>query len=147
MDGMNNIIIDDKKYHYTWNEFDEDINHLYQQIKHWFTDDKKPKLIIGIARGGLIPAVALSHLLEIPFKSTTWQDRDGGTKENIFIPDDSLVVDDINDTGLTFKGVCTGFNTRFSTVSLWQRQSSLFDVDFRARLCDNEWIVFPWEKD
>ena len=145
MDGMINVDIDDKKYYYSWKEFDYDIGVLRKNIEDQLTFT--PKLIIGIARGGLIPAVSLSHWMGVPFDSTTWQDRDGGTKENIFIPDDTLVVDDINDTGLTFKGVCTGFNTRFATVSLWQRKSSSFDVDFRARLCDNEWIVFPWEKD
>jgi len=133
-----------EKYYYSWKEFDEDIDFISRKFRK---ANIKPKLIIGIARGGLIPAVALSHILEVPFKSTTWQDRDGGIKENIFIPDNSLVVDDINDTGLTFNGVCSGFNTMFETVALWQRKNSKFNVDLYARSCDNEWIVFPWEND
>ena len=71
-----------KKYYYSWKEFNEDIDFITKKIKLIAV---KPELIIGIARGGLIPAVALSHKLEVPFKSTTWQDRDGGIKENIFI--------------------------------------------------------------
>jgi hypoxanthine phosphoribosyltransferase len=133
--------MNNEKYYYTWEEFDKDIEVLAQCIK--FT----PELIIGIARGGLVPGVALSHKLKVPFNSITWQDRDGGVKEKVFIPDHTLVVDDINDTGLTFQSVTSGFNTKFQTVSLWERKLSKFTVDFTARRCDTEWIVFPWEED
>ena len=145
MDGVTFVEMDTEKYYYSWDDFDNDID----LIANTYTQKRlfNPKLIIGIARGGLIPAVALSHKLGIPFQSTTWQDRDGGVKEKIFIPDDTLVVDDINDTGLTFEAVCSGFNTRYDTVSLWQRKDSKFNVDLYARSCDNEWIVFPWEND
>ena len=133
--------MDDEKYYYTWEQFDKDIETLADDIKF------VPKLIIGITRGGLIPAVALSHKLKVPMTTTTWQDRDGGIKEKIFIPNHSLVVDDINDTGLTFRGVTSGYNTKFQTLALWERKKSKFTVDFSARGCDTEWIVFPWEED
>ena len=41
-----------------------------------------PCLIVGVARGGLVPAVHLSHLLNLPMECLLWQTRDGGTKED-----------------------------------------------------------------
>ena len=132
------------KYYYTWKEFNDSIENITDHINQW---GAKYDLIIGINRGGLIPAVALSHQLGIPMKVVTWQDRDGGIKDKIFIPNHTLIVDDINDTGLTMEGVTSGFDTDFHTCALFERETSNFNVDIHARMCDNEWIVFPWEKE
>ena len=38
-------------------------------------DGFKPELIIGVARGGLVPAVMLSHYLDVPMQSLHWSTR------------------------------------------------------------------------
>ena len=43
----------------------------------------KPDRIIGITRGGLIPAVTMSHLLDIPMEIVSVSFRDGKCNENI----------------------------------------------------------------
>lgn len=129
----------EEKYYYKWEELDRDIEILTDRVK------LKPSCVLGIARGGLIPAVMISHKLGVPFKNTTWQDRDGGVKEHIWIPDHTLIIDDINDTGLTLSEVTKGVTSKHQTMTLFNRKNSQFTVDYYANLVDNEWIVFPWE--
>jgi hypoxanthine phosphoribosyltransferase len=61
-----------------------------------------------------------------------------------------LIVDDINDSGTTFKVVSDIFKNRrltFSTAALINKKSSSFAVDFYGEKLDNDdWINFPWEK-
>jgi len=81
----------------------------------------KPDYIVGITRGGLLPAVMISHWFNVPMKSLDVSLRDGGdTVSNINMAEDAygfngeigqqaapniLVVDDINDTGATFNWI------------------------------------------
>jgi hypoxanthine phosphoribosyltransferase len=68
-----------------------------------------PDLIVGIGRGGLLPAVMISQYFDIKMNSLDISLRDGGdTVSNCGLASDAydgmniLVVDDINDTGATF---------------------------------------------
>lgn len=124
----------------------------------------RPDLIVGIARGGLLPALHLSHALDVPMECMHWSTRDSGMQTYSGIVDEELqsgktvvFVDDINDSGLTM----TQINEEYSTtppsdiqprdmrfVSLVEKVGSTFTTDACA-LCisDERWIVFPWEKD
>ena len=51
-----------EKVYYGWASFDHDVRKLARMIKRV----GKPKNIYGKPRGGLVPAVWLSHLLERP---------------------------------------------------------------------------------
>ena len=131
----------DGKYYYKWDRYQEDICELADSLTF------EPSIIIGIARGGCVPAVHLSHLLGKPFKAVTWQTRDGGVKEKYKIPEYALIVDDINDSGLTltqFTENCE--HDKYATLVMMNKRSSKFNVDFYAREAeDDKWIVFPWE--
>ncbi len=113
-----------------------------------------PDLIVGITRGGLLPAVHLSHSLTIPMVTLQWQTRDDETKEindriKFALDQNKTVVfvDDINDTGKTFKSIKEEYNGG-KYVSMVERCSTCFETDARSlRIDDNRWIVFPWEKD
>ncbi len=122
----------------------------------------QPDYIIGIARGGLVPSVYLSHLLDKPMKSVTWQLRDGKVKESLpwysLGPGSQvLIVDDINDSGNTFSEMLEDIREKndvrpdkikqnVKTAALWERSSSKFRVDFSMNKIDTEdWIIFPWE--
>jgi xanthine phosphoribosyltransferase len=81
----------------------------------------KPDYIIGISRGGLIPAVMISHYLGIPMKPLQVSLRDSGDCVSDFgMAEDALgypkqeksidcknilIVDDINDSGATFNWI------------------------------------------
>ena len=81
----------------------------------------KPDYVVGITRGGLLPAVMISHWLGVPMKSLDVSLRDGGDLvSNCGMAEDAygynkelgeqaspniLIVDDINDTGATFNWI------------------------------------------
>ena len=139
--GVIKLVFKDGKFHYTWDRYNEDICALAEDLTF------EPSVIVGIARGGCVPAVHLSHLLGKPFKAVTWQTRDGGVKEKYNIPEYALIVDDINDSGKTlseFTSKCK--HDKFATLTMFSKRSSEFTVDFYAREADDDkWIQFPWE--
>ena len=85
------------------------------------------KSITGIERGGLIPAVMISHKLNIPYVNK--------------INKDTLVVDDICDSGETLKNIVAGY-----TATLHHKKTASFTPDFYSKEVGEEWIVYPWER-
>ena len=112
-------------------------------------------LIVGVERGGLIPAVHLSHLLDTPMDTLLWQTRDGAFKEKdktsmsavIGAGGDILVIDDINDSGTTLSEIdqCYG---RITTAALTERASSKHKCNYVGMPIyqDIDWVIFPWEQ-
>ena len=146
---------------YEYPKFQTDVRQLATWVQTWdevSTPSLKwdPTVIISIARGGLVPGVYLSHMLNIRNQPVVWQTRDGNINETIYTDATNiLVVDDINDSGITFSDVVDNIvenndvdQTKIKTVSLWTRYSSNFRVDHTVNTIDNDdWIVFPWEQE
>jgi hypoxanthine phosphoribosyltransferase len=72
----------------------------------------RPDYIVGITRGGLVPAVMISHYFNIPCETLNVSLRDGGEPEsNLWMAEDAfngkniLIVDDINDQGSTLNWI------------------------------------------
>ena len=95
-------------------------------------------------------------MLGVRNKPVVWQTRDGKINETINIDaSEILIIDDINDSGVTFDGVVDDImahndikRDKIKTVSLWTRHSSKFKVDFTTNNVDtDDWIVFPWEQE
>ena len=116
--------------------------------------DFKPTVIVGVARGGLCPAVYISHRLGIPMIPFTWQTRDGSTQEsadiikNLIKTETVLIVEDIVDTGRTiseiYNAVGNSDNLKYATVI--QKQTSDKFADYTGITVDTDnWVVFPWE--
>ena len=134
---------------YPWNTIDE----LVKEVANSATSFK-PTHIVGITRGGLIPAVMLSHSFDLPMETLGVSFRDNrATHHTKFKPIDDaryLIVDDINDSGTTFKVVSDIFRNRrliFATSALINKEKSGFDVDFYGEMFyHDDWINFPWEK-
>ena len=130
---------------------DEDIKKFVLNIFiQMYQDSFKPDLIVGFARGGLVPGIYLSHLLGVPFKAVN-KDELFTHKKYDFL--NVLVVDDINDTGHTLSDFSNRYSGLFDTVryaSVVNNESSSFDVDYYGysfnKLDEPDWIVFPWEK-
>ena len=94
-----------KKLYYTWSNIEGACLDLARQMRQ---DQWQPDYIVGIGRGGLIPATLLSHYMDTPMKTLDVSLRDGGdTVSNCGMAEDAyegkniLVVDDINDQGNT----------------------------------------------
>ena len=134
----------------------------------------KPDYIVGLTRGGLIPAVYLSHYLDIPMETLKVSLRDNAdTETNCWMSEDAfngkniLIVDDINDTGATLDWIINDWqssclpddpkwlNVWGNTVKfavLVDNLSSNFSrkVDYCAKEINKAekdvWIVYPWER-
>jgi len=98
----------------TWS----DVEHLTHAIIHQTRmDEWRPDYVVGITRGGLLPANLLSQYFGCPMHTLQVQLRDGGESEsNLWMAEDAfgyemgqprriLIVDDINDTGATLNWI------------------------------------------
>jgi hypoxanthine phosphoribosyltransferase len=141
------------KHYMSWQDIQILITGLVTLIK---MRSNQPDLIIGIGRGGLVPATLLSHHLEIPMLSYHLNlrdhDRDKGYEtahaallQKIIGTKSVLLVDDINDTGETLKLLESRFPTALSAV-LIERSSSYHTATYVGTPFEGpNWIVFPWE--
>jgi uncharacterized protein len=94
-----------KKY-YDYTQIHEMVNNISFQM---YKDGWRPDYIVGLTRGGLIPAVIMSNTLDIPMHTLKVNLRDHveGSESNCWMSEDAfngkniLIVDDINDTGAT----------------------------------------------
>lgn len=144
---------------YTWKNFDQDTLNIIQQIN---ADSWTPDYIVGVKRGGLIPAIKLSHCLKKPMIMMSCQLRDSKDTEvrlyeveEISKDKNILIVDDICDSGITlskiiFKFISNGFQIgNIKTCALFYNTAQNFIVDYPVRNLDRsknqEWIIFPWE--
>ena len=121
--------------------------------------------VIGLARGGLIPATIISYELDIPLLSYAISSYEDTTKTDKFkvhqfvhfsdlkslkeANPHVLVVDDICDTGDTIRYICSklslaGIKTKYITI-VTKKKHKEFLHDYGLVIPDNKWIVFPWE--
>lgn len=106
----------------------DDISVLVDELCNTITSSGvQIKSITGIERGGLIPAVMISHKLNIPYVNK--------------INKDTLVIDDICDSGETLKNTVAGY-----TATLHYKKTASFTPDFYSKEVGEEWIVYPWER-
>ena len=108
---------------FTWNEFDNAVEDIAN--KCMFLEFSG---IYGVPRGGLCLAVALSHKLKINLISQP--------RKN------SLIVDDVYETGLTLKTFKDIEGAMFFVLFSKSKPKWLNSVFIAKK---NEWIVFPWE--
>ena len=125
--------------------------------------DWKPDFIIGIGRGGLTPAVFLSHAAGLPMLSVDFssQMKDFADEPLVKLAartrtgERLLFLDDINDSGRTIthlRGALAAADAvpgRVRFATLIDNVRSAERVDYRARTIDRavtkDWFVFPWE--
>lgn len=121
-----------KTKNYSYEQFEKDCQKIVKWIKVSEIDIKN---IYGIPRGGLIIATRLSYLLDIPL-----------TTNRIGINNETLVVDDISDTGNTIKKTLEGLRVEPKVVTLFIKNNTKFIPDFYVyNHKENNWIQFWWE--
>ena len=114
---------------YSWEEFNIDIATLATILRECGVHERCT-YIFGQPRGGLVPAVALSHALNIPIRPL--MDRSG-----------CLWVDDIADSGKTLGQTLLSVATLH--CCLVQRYTCPYPIIHASKEHSDEWIVFPWE--
>jgi len=138
----------------SWDEYNELVSSIASQI-----GQNEPEAIVGLTRGGLVPAVQLSHMYNAKLYCLNISLRDGKCSSESFDwrrlekYNRILVVDDINDSGNTLEAVYKQCYTKEiqkpTFVTLLSKDSSKFDIDVAGEYInkdkENDWIVFPWE--
>lgn len=122
--------------------------------------DWRPDMLVGIGRGGLVPAVYLSHRLNLPMLSIDYSSLSADAAlADIAARSASgtrlLIVDDINDSGGTIAQLRqhleqaggNGAHVRFAVLLNNSRSTETVDywADRIDRSTDKRWFVFPWE--
>ena len=179
---------------YTYNDLHDAATNIMVQM---YKDNWRPDYVVGITRGGLPLALRISNLLDCRMETLKVKLRDGKPGEecesNCWMAEDAfgyistldrdgimekvnshpdakkkiLIVDDINDTGATFKWIkqdwqsgCLpndpnwntvwGQNVRFA-VMCEKTHTELDGVNYIWKEIDTSeedtWVVFPWEYD
>jgi uncharacterized protein len=160
-----------KKY-YDYTQIHEMVNNISFQM---YKDGWRPDYIVGLTRGGLIPAVIMSNTLDIPMHTLKVNLRDHveGSESNCWMSEDAfngkniLIVDDINDTGATLDWIkqdwqssslpddpnwLTVWGNNVRIAVLIDNLSSNFSgkVNYSAKEInkaeEDTWIVYPWER-
>ncbi|ASI98407.1 phosphoribosyltransferase [Thermococcus celer] len=144
------------KIYLTWWQVDRAIFALADHLREY-----GPDVIVGVARGGLIPAVRLSHVLgdvevrviDVKFYKDIEERME---RPVITIPLHGslegkrvVVVDDVSDTGKTLEVVIDevrkkgASDVKVACLSMkpWTKVVPDFYV-FRT----DKWVVFPWEE-
>lgn len=125
------------KIDFTWEDLNRSVRFITNRVKEL---DFQPRAVTGIPRGGLIPAVMLSHQLDIPFIARI-------PKESMEI----LVVDDIIFTGHSMHNFLENVPyspfTKFRTASIHYHRSASFvpDIFHHELLKDDIWVQYPFE--
>jgi uncharacterized protein len=141
----------------TWNQI---YDMLLDQVQKIHRQNSNPEILVGVGRGGAIPARILADLLETPnvasiqieFYTDIAQTRAEPTlKQALTIPvygKKVLLVDDIADSGkslLFAKNHIQRMGAReIQTATLYLKPTSITVPDFYEKQTSN-WVVFPWE--
>jgi xanthine phosphoribosyltransferase len=143
-----------------YERFLEEVETLAQAIE---ADPWTPDVLVGIGRGGLVPAAYLSHRMGIQMLSVDHSSGEAGFADELLdklaakIGDGRrvLIVDDINDSGGTIQYLRaaieakTGDSTGLRVAVLVHNIRSKAKVEYHGseidRDQDKRWYVFPWE--
>lgn len=142
---------------FTHEEMVEGVHAIAKAAAAW-----EPTLLVGVGRGGLAPAVYLSHRLGLPVVSVDHSAKIEPFGEALIEvlarrseTDRLLFVEDINDSGKTI-GELRAALAAHGAVAAQIRWAVLLDnirsaqrVDYAYREIDRsitkDWFIFPWE--
>ena len=140
----------------SWADIHSFNDSILRQLK---ADNIKIDSILGIARGGMIPATMLSYKLETPYLDMLGvRTRDVDDTQfygNPNLVGNVLIVDDINDSGKTFNEVNKYLHLHFDRgevknvyyCACIKRTGTKFETGFYGVEFEGDnWYVFPWDK-
>ena len=161
-----------KKIYYSWRDVERQTQEILRQIQQ---DAWRPDYVVGLTRGGLVPANLISQYLSVPMQTLKVSLRDGdenACESNLWMAEDAyegkqiLIVDDINDSGATLNWIkqdwpsgcfpkdkrwkdVWGNNVRVAVLVDNEASKSKLNVSYSAvdlnKAEEDSWIVFPWE--
>jgi hypoxanthine phosphoribosyltransferase len=146
--------------------FDHVKGYCNEIIRQMVQDDWSPDVIVGLTRGGLLPATMLSHWYGIGMETLSVALRDGGSPEsNLWLAEEAyaekriLIVDDINDTGATLNWIVNDWKASGppgnNPADIWEKidneaSKAVYPPSYFGELINkaekDQWIVFPFEE-
>jgi len=161
-----------KKVYYTWRDVERQTQEILRQLQR---DAWQPDYVVGLTRGGLVPANLISQYLEVPMETLKVSLRDDKSQpeSNLWMAEDAfnmtkeiLIVDDINDSGATLNWIKQDWmssclpnskdwnlvwsnNVRVAVLVDNESSASELNINYSAvdlnKAEEDSWIVFPWE--
>lgn len=144
-----------KKRYYDWTSYHKLVDWLKTKIV------PKPNIIISIGKGGSIPGVILAEHFDVNNLNLGLKSYNNFNQSKMIeyqsIPSYEalrgsyvLLVDDLADTGETFKYALDKFKQNgveyVRTASIFKKTESTFRPDFFVEEVPSDvWIVHPWE--
>jgi uncharacterized protein len=118
-----------KKIYHTWQDIEGQTQEILRQIQ---ASEWRPDYVVGLTRGGLVPANLISQYLGCRMETLKVSLRDGSEQEtNCWMAEDAfgyetelkkniLIVDDINDSGATLNWIRQDWmSSCFATSPVW----------------------------
>jgi xanthine phosphoribosyltransferase len=147
----------ERGFHVSWDQIHRDARALAWRLQGQGPDNGAWRAVVGITRGGLVPAMIVSRELDIrtvdtiSVKSYNHQAR---TEARVIKPPQAdlmgdgtgiLIVDDLVDTGKTLELVRRLYPAaHFATV--YAKPSGKPQVDtWITEVSQDTWIFFPWD--
>jgi hypoxanthine phosphoribosyltransferase len=129
-----------------WNKFDREIRSLAKKI------DYAPDIVVGIARGGVVPAVILAKQLQVKDMFVLKLEREGERRISAYTISDVskkkiLLVEDMLETGQGLKAgkkFLEEKGAEVKTACLYTMPISEIEPDYSLKEIA-EVIPFPWE--
>ncbi len=136
----------------SWEEMHRNSRALARQLQQMGTGWRG---IIGVARGGLVPATIVSRDMDIRLVETlcisSYDYNKQGKAKALKIPEIAgdgkgwIVIDDLVDTGNTFRAARKLLPKAYF-AAIYAKPKGLNTVDaFITTVSQNTWIHFPWE--
>ena len=158
------------KHYLDWKDITEAVSSLAVSIE---SHNCQFERILGISRGGLIPATMLAHQLGIQEVGSLQLESYNGSKQDkirMYPPIEpkaaginnfqmwgafaskwdkptTLIVDDLHDSGASARWVREMFPEMCMATLFWKNHGARPVVGFPGIELPNKWITFPWEKD
>jgi hypoxanthine phosphoribosyltransferase len=147
-------------YHIPHERFLDEVETLARLIE---ADVWKPDVLIGIGRGGLVPAAFLSHRTGLPLLTVDHSSGEHGFGDELLeklavkirAGARMVIVDDINDSGATINYLRAAIEAKIDDPSRLRVAVLVHNIRSAARAeyhgseidrgTDKRWYVFPWE--
>ncbi len=131
------VVINSTSEKISWSEVEKLIKILSEKI---ILKSQEFSSISTISRGGLVPARLLADHLGLDIIVVNPKK----------IPSDSIFVDDIYDSGNTFKKIINKVNqpSDFLYATLFARRGKKYpkQLIYAKKTKNNSYVVFPWDK-
>lgn len=157
-----------RRLYLNWDDVESLCNDCIEQYETLQRQNIKIDKILTISKGGFVPAAILGNKLSLPVYTIGIKSYDGTEQKGIelyqslpenFDIHNTLIIDDIVDTGATIKYIINKFIPKDTDISLYN--ISLFalvdnyfnnygylrhDINVLSSFSSTKFVIFPWEK-